>query len=347
MNGYERMKAALDRKEPDRVPIMEWAIAPNVMDGIHPGCDNELDFADLMDLDGVNIRRWPNLEDADPETGSYVNEWGVVMQRTAESYAPVGPPITSRETLESYVPPDPDDEGNTAPIKEAMERFKGEKFITFHTRADFMTACEVHGMSELLMDFAVDPDMAHAVLKVVNDANCARVRVAADLGVDAITIADDWAFNTGPFMSPEHFREFVLPYFKKMIATCKEGGVYAIKHCDGNVWSLMDMTVDAGIDAFNPIEPAAGMNMADMKRKYGDRICLMGNIDCGHSLSHAPVAQVVGEVKHAIRDGGVGGGLVVMSSNSIHSSVRPENFKAMIETVQEFGRYPLDMAALA
>ncbi len=346
MNGYERMKAALELREPDRIPVMEWAIAENVMAAMVPGCRSEVDFAEAMDLDGVNMRRWPKPEDADPETGSYVNEWGVVMQRTAEAYSPVGPPITSEAAFEAYVPPDPADEENFRPLREAVKRYKGEKFISFHTRAEFMAASEVRGLSDMLMDFVDNPEFAHRVLKMVNDVSCERVRLGIEAGADAVVIADDWAFNTGPFMSPEHFREFVLPYFKKMVQTCKDGGAYAIKHCDGNMWPMLDMAVDAGIDAINPIEPVAGMDIGEVKEKYGKRVCLMGNIDCGNLLGRGSVDEVVRTVKETIAKAAPGGGYVLMSSNSIHSTVRPENLRAMWETTREFGRYPLDMAAL-
>ena len=88
-------------------------------------------------------------------------------------------------------------------------------------------------------------------------------------------------------------------------------------------------------------------HVAAMKEKYGDRISLLGNIDCGSTLSEVPVSQEVAEVKEAIRPAGPGGGYMLMSSNSIHSSVRPENYRAMVETTREFGRYPLGVAALA
>ena len=84
-----------------------------------------------------------------------------------------------------------------------------------------------------------------------------------------------------------------------------------------------------------------------MKRRYGERVCVSGNIDCGYTLSEAPVAEVVREVKEAIREAGPGGGYKMMSSNSLHSSVKPENYKAMVETTRAYGTYPLRMAALS
>jgi uroporphyrinogen decarboxylase len=246
----------------------------------------------------------------------------------------------------TYSPPDPDNEENYEGLREIVSRFKGEKFIFWHSRAEFMTACELRGMADFLMDLMSDPELAHGVLRVVNE-RCCRIAVRAiEAGADGVMLGDDWAYNDGPFMSPKQFEEFILPYFRNMVRTCKEAGGYVVKHCDGYVWPLMDMVVDAGIDGMNPIEPAAGMDIAAMKERYGDRIALLGNIDCGKTLSEAPVSQVVAEVKAAIRQAGPGGGYMLMSSNSIHSSVRPENYRAMVEATREFGRYPLDLAAL-
>jgi uroporphyrinogen decarboxylase len=139
----------------------------------------------------------------------------------------------------------------------------------------------------------------------------------------------------------------VLPYFEKMVRLCKDNGVYVIKHCDGNIWPALEMTVNTGIDGINPIEPAAGMDIGEVKQKYGDRVCLMGNIDCGNLLWRGSVDEVVRTVKDTIRKAAPGGGYALMSSNSITSVVRPENLRAMWETTWEFGTYPLNMDALA
>ena len=71
-------------------------------------------------------------------------------------------------------------------------------------------------------------------------------------------------------MSPRMFREFVLPYLQEMVDLAKEKGVPFIKHTDGDIRSVMDMIIDAGIDALDPLEPIAGIDIAEMKEKYGD-----------------------------------------------------------------------------
>ena len=358
MNGYERIVAALHLKEADQVPIMEPIIDKKVNEALWPGSDY-FDLVEKMDLDGVCIGEGHiggqavvsekaieevTVSDESAVGDVMVNSWGVRYVRTAESYQPIGGPIKSEDDLERYVPPDPNDEDMRLTVGKASERFKGERFILYHCGCDFMRAAVLreHGLSDLLIDFVERPRLAHGVLKLVNDYYVTLALRAIEAGADGVLPGDDWAWNMGPMMSPAHFREFILPYFKRFVEAAKGTGAYVIKHCDGNVWKLMDMIVESGIDALNPIQPDAGMDIGEVKEKYGDRLCLAGNINCGYTLSEAPIEQVVREVKEAIRKAGPGGGYIMMSSNSLHSSVRAENYRAMVEATRTYGRYPLE-----
>ena len=99
--------------------------------------------------------------------------------------------------------------------------------------------------------------------------------------------------------------------------------------------------IDTGVDAINPIEPVAGMDIGDVKQKYGDRVCLVGNVDCSHILSEASTDEVTQSVAECIRKGSPGGGHIIASSNCIHSAVKPENYLAMIQATKQFGGYPI------
>ena len=345
MNGYQRIKAAMQRQQPDRIPIMEFGIHRRVIDGLCPGGEY-FDLVEALDLDGVCVggRHLPKHEDTSERV--LVNEWGVRFGRTAEAYAPIEGPIATEADLARFEPPDPYHPDMVADLRKAVARFKGKRFILYHTRSDFMSAADVHGLTNLLTDFVLNPTLAHGVIKLINDYFCKVARRAIEEGADGISFGDDWAFNTGPMMSPKHFKEFVLPYFTRSVRTVKEAGGFVLKHSDGNLWPILDMIIGTGIDVINPIQPDAGMDIGEVKQKYGHRVCLAGNINCGYTLSEAPVSQVVREVKDAIRKAGPGGGYIMQSSNSLHSSVRPENYKAMVDATRAFGKYPLDMAAL-
>ena len=114
-------------------------------------------------------------------------------------------------------------------------------------------------------------------------------------------------------------------------------GYSIIKHCDGNIDPLIDFWIECGIDCLDPIDPDAGYKMAEMKEKYGDRICLKGNVDCKGALCSGTPEEVAEEVRQCIADSGKGGGLILSSSNTIHRGVKPENYRAMLEALRTFG----------
>ena len=85
------------------------------------------------------------------------------------------------------------------------------------------------------------------------------------------------------------------------------------------------------------------MDLSEVKNKYSDRIALKGNVDCAQTLSYATADEVIEETKQVIRKGGPGGGFILSSSNSIHASVKPENYLAMLDTLKKYGSYPLSL----
>ena len=161
-------------------------------------------------------------------------------------------------------------------------------------------------------------------------------------GVDAVIGGEDWCGKSGPLISPRHYRRLVLPRLQKLTAECHRLGVPFIKHTDGNITRVeQELLVESGIDAYQAIEPAAGMDIGDLKRRFGDRLILMGNVDCAHLLSFGTPEEVAKETERVIRLAAPGGGFVLTSSNSIHGGVRLENYLAMLETARRVGNYPI------
>jgi uroporphyrinogen decarboxylase len=101
----------------------------------------------------------------------------------------------------------------------------------------------------------------------------------------------------------------------------------------------MDLLVDTGLDCLHPIDPLAGMSLAKVKAEYGNRICIMGNVNCAGNLVHGSRQDVIDEVKRCIDVAAPGEGYILSSSNSIPNSVKPENYVAMVEAVKEYGWY--------
>lgn len=138
-------------------------------------------------------------------------------------------------------------------------------------------------------------------------------------------------------------KEFVIPGLRKVIKIAKEANVPFIKHCDGDLCPIMDLLVNEGIDCVNPIEPAAGMDIGEVKKKYGKRVSLWGNIYCSTLLTFKKPDDVIKATIDCSKKASYDGGHILSSSNTIHSAVPLENFLAMVNTAREYGKYPLNL----
>lgn len=339
MNHHERVMAAMHRRQPDRVPIVEMLIDEGVGRALCPEARDAGELAEALDLDavggGVVFERVARTPDG------WIDEWGVRYITGPEHIDhPVAGPIRSRADLAGYRPPDPDAPQRLGLLPRFVERYKGRRAILFHQRAAFMWSAFLMGMDNLLLAFIDDPGLAEAVMDVVVAVNERVARNAVRAGADIITLGDDYAANWGPMFSREHFERLVLPRLQRVVDAIHEEGGLAIKHSDGNLWPILDLIVDTGVEAINPLEPVAGMNLAEAKERFGDRVCLVGNVDCGELLSHGTTQAVEAAVRQCIADAAEGGGYILSSSNSIHSSVSPDNYRAMIQAGRRWGGYP-------
>jgi len=345
MNHCERVYAALERKQPDRVPLFECVIDEKVMQGIFPGCDY-YEFNERIGLDvaGLNRSSWrkDNVQFIDAERKLFKDKWGVIRGFGPESVPyPVKGPIERPEDLKTYRPPDPEAADALGHLPEVVRRYKGKKPITFIGRDAFFDPAHLRGVENFLMDMILNPQLVHDLIEVCQSYDLRLTERAVKAGVDIVVLGDDYADKNGPMMSPKHFREFILPGLKRAVDSAHAAGAYVIKHTDGNIMPILDMIVDTGIDGLNPLEPVAKMDIGLVKKRYGHRVCLVGNIDCGEVLSRCTPQRVREEVRKCIAAASPGGGHMLSSSNSIHSSVKPENYMAMVEALREFGRYPL------
>jgi hypothetical protein len=161
-------------------------------------------------------------------------------------------------------------------------------------------------------------------------------------GVHGVLAGQDLAHRNGPMMSPRHFRQLMLPRLQKLAEASHNQGIALIKHTDGNIMRIAgELLVESGIDAYHPVDPSAGMDIAVVKQRYGDHVTLMGNVDCAWTLTEGTPEEVADETVRVIRTAAPGGGFVLTSSNTIHYAVRTENYMAMLEAARRYGTYPI------
>jgi len=337
MTSEERILRVLQRQEPDRVPHFEWLVDRRVRAALCPECKTAHEFAERT---GDAIIVDPIYQKERVGTNRWRSEWGFVTQDTDEEHGiEVESPIKTMADFERYEAPDPLAPGRFAGIEAALQKYSGYKAVIVHLNDVFSLPRYLMGMQELLMAIVLEPDLVKALVDMSVTINLQLAKEVAAREVKIVYTGDDIAYSKGPLMSPKHFRELFYPGFLRVIQGFKELDLLVIKHTDGNLWPIMDMIIDSGIDCLDPIDPIAGMDLGEVKEKYGHRVALKGNVDCAELMTFGTPEEVVEATKVALGQGMSGGGYILSSSNSIHSSVKPENYAAMLQTLNEYGRY--------
>jgi uroporphyrinogen decarboxylase len=177
-----------------------------------------------------------------------------------------------------------------------------------------------------------------ALVETVLDRYCDWMVVVAErmcqLGFDAIVTTDDMAFKSAPFFAPRVFHELVLPRYRRV---APQVTLPWIIHSDGNILPFLEDLLSLGIAGLHPNEKGA-VDIYAMKRLYGQRLCLLGNVDL-NLLGAGTPEEVEAEVRELIRGVGPGGGYICTSGNSLAAYCRPENVWALARAVQKHGKY--------
>jgi len=341
MNSTERIIAALERRQPDRLPTFEWKISQHVIEAFAPG-GNLFDFVEAAGHDAVCCSPvYRRIEQLDKK--SFIDEFQVTRRLTDHDRYPVsiGHPITDLASFRRYEPPPLDSPERFRDIDAAIQRFGKKKAVVAVLNDVFSLPRDLIGFEQFLSDFLLNTKLVREVVQFSVDYNLELARLVSKRGVRIIGICDDLADSRGPMISPALFREILYPEFKRVVQGYKRLGFYVIKHSDGNLRPILDMILDSGIDCLDPIDPLGGMDIGHVREAYGNRIARKGNVDCVRSLVDGTVEEVEQETLECIRKGSPGGGHIISSSNSIHAGVCPELYRIMLRMIEQHGDYPI------
>jgi uroporphyrinogen decarboxylase len=338
MNSKERVITAFERKIPDRVPHFELLIDSKVMNDLVPGSDL-FDFTDAMDLDAITVRASFKREKIGDNL--YKDEKGQILLKgeTQDYYELQNRVIKTQKDLDGFEFPDPKSDFRLKELRKAVKRFKGKKAIVLFLRDGWAEARDLHGFQETLMDLVDNIKLIKGIVDKAVDYYSELGKIAASIGCDIGLSGDDISGVNGMLMSPYHFKEIIYPAMKRLYKNWRKSGLYIMKHTDGNIYPVMDLILDTGIDCLHPIDPLAGMDLGYVKDKWGKKICIMGNVNCAGSLVFGSSEEVTREVKKCIDLAAPGGGYICSSSNSIPRSVKPQNYSIMVKTIKEYGVY--------
>jgi len=332
----QRVIAALELTKADKVPYFEWSVDKKIIEALMPGADIYGFSEKYMDAVIVDF----DYDSTDLGNNRVRNEWGIIHEYSEEAHGyPIDGPIHNMEELEAYTPPAADKPGRCNELERVLAKYGDDKAVVLHMNDVWSIPSRMMPFEYFLEQIVEEPEFIVELVRMTVDAQILLAEQAAKRGVQFVFTGDDIAYKHGPMISPAMFKEMFFPELKRIFGAYRDLGFYVLKHCDGNVLPFMEMYIESGIHLFDPVDPSAGMDLSNFKRDYGSRIALKGNVNCASTLVFGSVDETVAETKRCLEIGMPGGGFVISSSNSIHSSINPANYIAMLETIDEYGVY--------
>lgn len=342
---FERFRTALARREPDRVPFAELIVEPDVKAAFlgRPieGLADEVAFWTAAGYDACPIVLSlikPGRAVGGQVTESYsVYEQHYTERTWAEMHQGV---IAGRDDCARYDWPDVE-RMDFSVLDAAASLLPDGMKLSVTLGKIFTTNWLLQGAESFYLNVHDDPELVEAIYQRLGPLVYATFeRVVEHPAVGSIWHPDDLAGTAGLLVSAEHFRRFVFPWYARMGRICRQLDKPMIFHSDGDISSVLDDLVAAGFSGLHPIDPKA-MDIVDLKRRYGDRLALIGNIDMDFPLSRGTPEDVAAVVAQRIRDVAPGGGYVLSSGNSVAEYIPLANYQAMLRAGHEHGRYPI------
>ena len=224
-------------------------------------------------------------------------------------------------------------------INEIRDRV-GDRYCLLCTGDATFAIPDGDGIVEFSYRMADEPEKLHAEAEEKLSIFTRRAeRLKKNTSIDGMVLCSDYCFNTGPFLSPLQFSEFIAPYLARQVQAFRDMGYYVIKHTDGNILPILDQLVQAKPHAIHSLDPQAGIDIADIIRRVGSQVCLCGNVDCG-LMDTGTEAQVEESARYALRSGLKADGYIFSSSNCIYTGLPLERYELVWRILQAEGVRP-------
>lgn len=379
MTPRQRVLAAIDHQEPDRVPVALGGGPYGIVDDLYFKLLEVFDLGEpvkpfrvghnisylddrLFERLGIDTRYvWPGDSPSSPAEATddpdlFLDGYGQPWRRALPYYFAIDGILTdaSLDQIDEIVSwPDASNprwsrgvRERAQSLKEGSDYFVVARMVTSH--GPYMTACNLRGTEKFLFDMSLDPQFAETLLHKVTDSIESLLRPYLQACGDYIDMmelpGDDYASNLNLIISPKMFQEFIKPCIGRLVRTIKEyrSDIKVMLHSDGMVAKLIPDFIDLGIDVLHPLEPVPAQDQSKVKQDYGERIAFLGSIDISHAMLGSQ-EEVVEEVRRRVRALAPGGGFVLAPSNHLQADVPAENVITLFEAAREYGKYPINI----
>jgi uroporphyrinogen decarboxylase len=374
----ERVLTALDRQEPDRVPLDLGGVGSLIVDEVYfkvldlLGLDRSVppyrsgssaNYYDerVLEIFDIDFRHlWLSSPDKPKSTknadGTVLDEWGITW--SSQGSYPVLCPLkgASLDDMKKYPWPYPSKDWNTDALRERAEYLYNETDYAITAKAvlsgaGILERCTyLRGMDDFLMDMYINEEIAQFLIDKVTEIETALWDVYLDaVGpyVHVVQRAADYGTQATLLISPEILRKYFIPVEKKVTDFIKTKAPSAKIwfHSCGAIRDIIPDLISFGVEVLNPLQPLAeGMDSAALKRDFGDQLCFHGGIDLQEAMP-GTIEDVRREVETRINEFAPGGGYILNPANHIQTDTPAENVIELYKYAKEYGTYPLQGAA--
>jgi len=380
MEHIERVLAAMDLREPDRVPMDLGGPISGITNVAYDNLKRYLRLEGLpsvtwdsmqglveipdailerFDIDFRHIRlNPPDKEEMKVVTeGTYTNEFGITLRKQYHGYYfemveglnPLHDALSVSD-VSKYRGPEPH-EGRTRGLRNrARELLDGGYCLTCDsfTGGILELAIWLRGFNKFYRDLGTNPELVDALLDETLEIHKALWKAFLDEVGDYVHIVlygDDYGMQHGMLISPAMWREKVKPRVKELLSFIKKGFKVKVQlHSCGSIRPIMGDLIEIGFDIINPVQPRAkDMDSSELKREFGKSVCFHGGVDIQRVLPQGSVEDVEKEVATRIRDYAPGGGYILAAAHNIQPDVPPQNIATMFDAGRKFGLYPMSV----
>ena len=355
MTSKERVMAALDFRQPDRVPVFQsfWSEFTQAWEQEKGGSISEsIEDYFMQDISIAVGDETPYCTRAEElgEEGEYLisrDGWGQTKRTKGGGYFYEQLAFAYDEDANLvYGEFDPPDLPERYERLDAVMPQRKERYAVFaKTGGPFIRTYFMRGEVPYLMDMAADPSLA-AELTMRTALHLSAIGLEElrrwDLYDTGVWIFDDMASAKGPMFSPATAEKVLAPAWKHMVDSFKAAGASkVIMHSDGNIGPLLDLFLDLGFDGINPVEYHTGLHPLELRDKYGDRLALLGGLCNAIILPRGDPAEVREHVLEVLASG-VEGGLVI-GTHSVAPDISVATMELVRDLLLEYGTYPMQL----
>jgi uroporphyrinogen decarboxylase len=340
---FKRFKTAITHGIPDRIPFGEFTIDKNIKESIIKRpiktIEDDIEFFFTAGYDHY----WFYIQGCVPperrEDRRFLEKYG---KNNSFGWSSSKGWISSWDEFKEY-PWDILEEIDFSKVTEIAGLLPDNMKTIINIGPFFSGVWRTMGIAEFSYSLLNNISLIEAIVNKIGESLMYIAKHVLPLDhVQGIMLGDDLAFSEGLMVSPEFLRKFIFPFEKKIGEIAHSHKKLFLRHSDGKLYDIMEDFIDfCGYDALNPFEPKA-MDIDEVKKKWGEKVAIVGNIDVDLLIRGTP-EDIRKLTLKRIKTLGPGGGYALGSSNSIESHVKIENYVMMLNTLFEYGNYPINI----